>query len=115
MKSITTANANQMNNLKIDFIKRLDGDCLLAVMKTKEGRWFMMRMFDLCRVFQPTFTGDNVTFYNEGMRKVALEYLTAIKSSKEGIKLYHLAEQEYAENMEKYNKLIQELKGEDDE
>lgn len=112
MLSITNEKANRMAKLKRGYENNYDNKCLMGLMSTKDGRWFMMRLFDRCKVFQPTYTGDNQTFFNEGMRKVALDYLTAIKSSKEGIKLYHLAEQEYAETMETYNKLIEELKEE---
>jgi len=113
MRAITTEKGNRLAINKKDYIKNLDEDALLTVMATKKGRWFMMRLFDMCRLFSTTFTGNSQTFFNEGVRSVALSYLTQIKSSKKGLALYHKAELEYSQVNDKYNELINESKGDD--
>lgn len=112
-KSITTEYGNSLVGKKQDHFQNLDEDALLSVMATKKGRWMMMRLFDRCKLFQTTFTGNSQTFYNEGVRSVGLAYLTQIKSTKRGMDLYHKAEAEYLKEREIYEQLIQESKGDE--
>ena len=45
------------------------------IMSSVEGRRFLWRMLRAGRVFQSCFTGNNTSFWNEGRRDLALEFL----------------------------------------
>jgi hypothetical protein len=45
------------------------------IMSEKEGRRFMWRLLKKGRILESCFTGNNTTFYNEGRRDVAAEFL----------------------------------------
>jgi hypothetical protein len=46
-----------------------------AILSQRAGRRFIWRMLAAGRIFSPTFTGNNSTFYNDGRREVMLEFL----------------------------------------
>ena len=68
---------------------------LYAVMSTEEGRrfsWLVMR----CGQNDTSFTRDSRTYFNEGMRNVALMLESCLKAlGLTGIDLLHKAEREY--------------------
>lgn len=85
-----------------------DKACLLELLSSSWGRWFLMRLFDRCYLFSDTFTGNSKTFQLEGMRKVGLLYLQDISSlGVEAIKLKQEAELEYVKAQEEFLKLIE--------
>lgn len=42
------------------------------VLSSIEGRRHYWRMLTTCGIFMSSFTGNNTTFYNEGMRNIGL-------------------------------------------
>ena len=54
---------------------------LTAVMATAEGRRYLWWLLDSCGVFRTSFTGDNSTFFNEGMRNVGLMLLGDVNAA----------------------------------
>lgn len=47
----------------------------LFVLSSIQGRRFYWKLMKRCGIFQTSFTGNNTTFFNEGMRNVGLELL----------------------------------------
>jgi hypothetical protein len=45
------------------------------ILSSKEGRRFLWRLLTKGFVFRTCFTGNNTTFWNEGRRDLALEFL----------------------------------------
>lgn len=81
-------------------VASLDRAALKAVLGTKEGRWFLMRLLDECRVFERTMTGNSWTYFNEGGRDVGLRLRGRI--IRDGhVELLQLAEREYIRQAEK--------------
>lgn len=79
-------------------LQRKDAEALIDLLNSESGRWFLMRLLDRTKVTADTFTGDNHTFYNEGMRKVGLLLLQDIASlGINAVKLKQRAEIEYIE------------------
>jgi hypothetical protein len=69
---------------------------IMAILKTHEGRRFIMWLFSECGQDNTSFTRDSRTYFNEGMRNVALIVkFEALKSGTEGMNLLHKAESEY--------------------
>ncbi len=54
---------------------------LKTVMATAEGRRYLWWLLDRCGVFRTSFTGDNSTFFNEGMRNVGLMVLGDVNAA----------------------------------
>lgn len=75
-------------------VASLDRSALKAVLGTKEGRWFLMRLLDECRVFERTMTGNAWTYFNEGGRDVGLRLRGRIIEDGH-IELLQMAEREY--------------------
>ncbi len=53
---------------------------LRAVLRLPEGRRLMWSILTAGRIFQPSYTGDRGTDYNEGKRAVGLEVMAKIMS-----------------------------------
>lgn len=69
---------------------------ITAILKTHEGRRFIMWLFNECGQDNLSFTGNSYTYFNEGMRNVALRVkFETLKSGTEGMNLLHKAESEY--------------------
>lgn len=45
------------------------------ILGTRAGRRFFWRLISECGIFKSSFTGNNTTFFNEGMRNVGLKFL----------------------------------------
>lgn len=89
-----------------------DQESLEFLLSDPSGRWFLMRLFDKCKLFSDTFTGNSRSFYLEGMRNVALMYLQEISQlGLKGIEAKQLAEREYIKAQKDF---IQIIKKEDD-
>ena len=90
-------------------IRRLDQQSLLGLLKSKDGRWFIMRMLDSAGVNAQSFTGNSTTFYNEGKRQIGLEILARIQElGLDAVKLKQKAELEYIEHQLKARELAVE-------
>lgn len=88
---------------------RRDQQALTALLKSEDGRWFLMRLLDATKVNSMCFTGNSKTFYNEGRRDVGLSILADVaKLGIEGIKLKQQAEMEYIEFQMKARELATE-------
>lgn len=80
-------------------IHRLDQASLKSILKSKEGRWFLIRLLDATGVNSSSFTGNSTTFFNEGKRQVGLELLARIQElGFDAVKLKQKAELEYIEH-----------------
>lgn len=84
---------DKKNTEKIDLQNLLD---LKAVMKTPEGRRFFQWLVMRCGQDATSFTRDSRTYFNEGMRNVALILEGSMKAlGLDGVDLLHKAEREY--------------------
>lgn len=98
MRAITTRRQERLSELLQEELKRRDREALEALLGCREGRWFLMRLFDRCRLNAEVFTGNSATFRNEGMRKVAIMYQEDIAAlGLDAVKLKQQAELEYIE------------------
>ena len=80
-------------------IRKMDQNAMLSMLKSRDGRWFIMRMLDSAGVNSQSFTGNSTTFYNEGKRQIGLELLARIQElGIEAVKLKQKAELEYIEH-----------------
>ena len=59
----------------------LQKDQLSLILSSYEGRSFYWRLLSRCGIFRTSFTGDNTTFFNEGMRQVGLWALEELFSA----------------------------------
>jgi len=69
-----------------------------AILSQRVGRRFFWRLLSAGKIFAPTFTGNNTSFYNDGRREVMLEFLA---DSQEFPELYLLMVKESREPLEK--------------
>lgn len=100
-KAITDEQHKQakIQKLLMQEIHRLDQTSLTSILKSKEGRWFLMRLLDATGVNSSSFTGNSTTFFNEGKRQVGLELLARIQElGFDAVKLKQKAELEYIEH-----------------
>lgn len=100
-KAITDEQHKQakIQKLLMQEIRRLDQNSLTSILKSKEGRWFLMRLLDATGVNSSSFTGNSTTFFNEGKRQVGLELLARIQElGFDAVKLKQKAELEYIEH-----------------
>lgn len=51
---------------------------LKFLLSSKQGRRFLWKQLEFCRVFSTSFTGNSQTFFNEGMRNVGLKLFNDI-------------------------------------
>nr|DAH87135.1 MAG TPA: hypothetical protein [Caudoviricetes sp.] len=90
-----------------EMVNRLDRDALQDVLQTRSGRWFIMRLFDSCHVFERTMTGNSWTYFNEGARDMGLQLRGRI--IRDGhVDALQLAEREYVEKIAELQKLRKE-------
>ncbi len=69
--------------------------CLLAVLRTEEGRTLFTWMEELCKVNDDDFQGNARDAYNAGMRSVFLRFKRFIQTlGREGFSLFYQAAQE---------------------
>lgn len=52
---------------------------LRKLLNTPEGIRFFRRLFVQCNLFSHGTTGDNMTFFNNGVRSVALKYFEEVR------------------------------------
>ena len=69
-----------------------------TILSQRIGRRFFWRMLTAGKIFSPTFTGNNTSFFNEGRREVMLEFLA---DSQEFPELYLQMVKESREPLEK--------------
>lgn len=51
------------------------------ILSSQEGRRFLWRYLEKCKVFETSFTGNSTTFFNEGMRNVGLMLIADINEA----------------------------------
>lgn len=110
-KAITEADSKEALIIRYQAqeIRRLDQQALLSLLKSRDGRWFIMRMLDSAGVNAQSFTGNSTTFYNEGKRQIGLEILARIQDlGIDAVKLKQKAELEYIEHQLKARELAVE-------
>ena len=96
--------------------REMDRNALLFLLNSKEGRWFLMRLFDRTDIFGSAFNSDAlINAYSEGRRSVGINILSDIKGlGMDGLKLKQQAEAEYAkliaDSYEMKKKLIESMK-----
>lgn len=56
----------------VNISRRRELSDIAQILSTLEGRRFYWRMMVTCGIFLSSFTGNNTTFYNEGMRNIGL-------------------------------------------
>lgn len=102
---------SQVLNTEIDKQNLLD---LKAVMDTPEGRRFFQWLVMRCGQNDTSFTRDSRTYFNEGMRNVALLLEGSMKAMGiDGVDLMHKAEREYIVFLsDKREQIKAELRGE---
>lgn len=98
-----------IQRLMLEEIHRLDQNALKSILKSTEGRWFLMRLLDATGVNSNSFTGNSTTFFNEGKRQVGLELLARIQEiGLDAVKLKQKAELEYISHQQKARELAVE-------
>ena len=110
-KAITEADSKEALIIRYQAqeIRRLDQQALLSLLKSRDGRWFIIRMLDSAGVNAQSFTGNSTTFYNEGKRQIGLEILARIQDlGIDAVKLKQKAELEYIEHQLKARELAVE-------
>ncbi|BEU87830.1 hypothetical protein TAMA11512_12940 [Selenomonas sp. TAMA-11512] len=101
-------------------LKERDRESLLAIMGTKEGRWFFTRLMEYCRLYQAILLDardTNLLILQEGERRVALALKDRIIEhlGEEGFLGIQLAERERREWERDMEALLEkEGKGEDE-
>lgn len=60
------------------FRERREISDLQHVLSTEQGRRFTWNLLSYCGVFQTSMTGDNFTYFREGMRQVGLKLMTEV-------------------------------------
>lgn len=95
---------------KRDYMRERDIEALNHVLSDELGRWFFYRILDRAKLNSQSFTGNSTTFFNEGMRAVAISLqndLGKVGDGVEGVKKYHLAQIENIQ-MQKYFKSLEQ-------
>ena len=92
-------------------------NCLLAVLRTEEGRTVLTWMEELCKVNDDDFQGNSRDAYYSGMRSVFLRFKRFVQTlGREGFSLYYQAAQEnMIREMDadlKLKKIMQEIREE---
>lgn len=88
----------KINQFQMMELQRMDNEALKSLLKSENGRWFLMRLLDMTGVMANSFTGNSTTFYNEGRRQVGLDILAQITAlGIEAVKLKQKGELEYIE------------------
>lgn len=108
MKSITNKDGavEQMLSFIQESMKEKDQKVLKNILKTKDGRWFLMRLLDKCKVNCETFTGNSQTFYNEGRRSIGITVMQEIAAlGLDAVILKQKAEKEYMQQQIEYKQL----------
>lgn len=65
------------------------------VLSTMQGRRFYWRLLEKCGIFESSFTGNNTTFFNEGMRNIGLMLLKDVNEIDPQAYLKMLEESKY--------------------
>lgn len=90
-----------MQKQRIEFCERekkqRNDYCLLGVLRTKEGRAYIMHLLELSEVFSENFTGTERDAYYQGRRSVGLKILLEINSlGMEAVDFKLMGEREHA-------------------
>lgn len=88
------------------YLREKDKQSLQFLLSHKEGRWFLLRLFDRCHVLnnEPAPIENLQVF--EGERRAVYQILQAISFlGKEGLTARHLAETEYFDELKKIKEM----------
>lgn len=81
-----------------DYIQKRDDEAYRFLLRTAEGRWFIIRLLQQEGLTASSFTGNSSTFFNEGRRAVVIAIRDKIESlGREELSLLHQAEDEFYE------------------
>lgn len=111
MKAITEKGSatERMLSYITGHMKEKDEKVLRNILKTKDGRWFIMRLLDKTKVNCETFTGNSQTFYNEGKRSIGINLVQEITAlGLDAVLLKQKAEKEYIAQQIEYKQLYME-------
>lgn len=64
--------------LQVRLSRRSELSDIASILGTRAGRRFFWRLFTECGIFKTSFTGNNSTFFNEGMRNVGLKFFSDV-------------------------------------
>ena len=99
---ITSAKRNGLTPQEVAKYERLilleDQKAYRQLMKSKEGRWLLVRLEEISCLQKKIFTGNSETFYAEGRRSVAIDLTDAIKNT--GLEMERLIHQGRLEKLE---------------
>ena len=86
----------RIQRMQTERIRQKDADALNNLLKSEDGRWFLMRLLDATGINATAFTGNSTTFYNEGRRDIGVQLNNRIHLlGLEAIKNKQKAELEY--------------------
>lgn len=77
-------------------IRRRQED-VLFVLSTTQGRRFYWELMKRCGIFETSMTGNNTTFFNEGMRNIGLMLLNDLNELAPQAYLKMMEESKYEE------------------
>ena len=109
-----TRRAEYQRILDIEMVNK-DTAVMQWMLENPQGRWFLLRMFQSCRLTGATFTGNSATFFKEGRRSVVCELYELVRSrlGKKGLGLLHKAEMEMMEFEERCEEAAKEMEDDD--
>ncbi len=104
---------DQMRQLVAQELDRKVLDDLQLIMSTPEGRRFFCWIIMQCGQNRTSFTRDSRTYFNEGMRNVALMLEAKMRNiGLQGVDAMHQADREYTELADEIQRDIEiKLKG----
>ena len=87
-----------IQRMQSEQIRQKDAEALSNLLKSEDGRWFLMRLLDSTGISASAFTGNSTTFYNEGRRDIGVQLNNRIHLlGLEAIKNKQKAELEYVQ------------------
>ena len=94
----------------VEEFRRKDKEAWGRVLKTKDGRWILMRILDFTNFRGRTYTGDRWSDFNEGKREIGLRIIDELEElfGEESVDIRHKAEKEYVEYQKQKRELFEE-------
>lgn len=91
-----------------------DEEAYAFLMNDRRGRWFVMRLMQICGIEESSFTGNSGTFYNEGKRDIGLSIkrdilVTLDDSSNNGLLLWQEGQREFDHFARELQNVIQQM------
>ena len=60
-------------------IRRNELDDVATILEMRSGRRFFWRLLSECGLYRTSMTGNNTTFFNEGMRNIGLKFMADVQ------------------------------------